>query len=105
MIFSRETKKCVVWMVLVCICTIVSMPMFLYAENGAYSIVIDDNTYELANEPYENYMGLIVNAEELANAFGIEYVFDDTYKSFELVCEDTSVLLMHEATHYYKGEQ
>lgn len=105
MILSSKTKNCIVWMVLVCMFAIVSMPVFLYAESGAYKLIVDDNTYELVNEPYENYMGLIVNAEDLMNAFELQYEFDDRYKSFEIFCEDTSVMLMHEATHYYKGEE
>ncbi len=105
MIFSTKTKKWIVWMVIVCIIAIVSMPVFLYAESGAYKLIVDDNAYKLVNEPYENYMGLIVNAEDLMNAFELQYEFDDAYKSFEIFCEDTSIMLMHEATHYYKGEE
>lgn len=105
MIFSRKIKSCVVWMVLICIFMMVFTPFFLHAESAAHKIVIGDNAYDLLNEPYENHMGLILNAKELAMAFGLEYAFDDVYKSFEIFCEDTNIMLMHEATHYYKGEE
>lgn len=98
-------KKIVAWTALICIFTLSLVPMFIYAESGAHILSIDENTYELVNEPYENFMGLIVNAEELMQILNLEYTFDTDYKSFEFYYENTKITLMHEATHYYKGDE
>ncbi len=96
--------------VLISVLTVICMmstniaPIFAEGTTSSYTLIADENEIELSREPEQDEMGYMVGVQEFLEALGITYEYDDVLDSFEIFLDSGNVMLMHNATHYYKGE-
>lgn len=103
--YEKNGKLYTLWLTVICMVFSWTAPILSNAQSNSYKLIYGEKVHKLINEPYENSRGFMVSAEELSNALGYEYKYDDTYGSFEIIMPDGNIMLMHEATHYYKGDE
>ena len=61
-----KTIKSVAWCLIVCMMLSVAAPILAYANTGITVISYNGNEIIPQIEPYENHLGLMANAEDLA---------------------------------------
>ncbi|MBO4897142.1 MAG: Ig-like domain-containing protein [Clostridia bacterium] len=104
----RRSKVRVIlaWTVALCMLLPFAAPVLSYADDGNWVLESGENVIELQIAPYENSFGLMVNAEDLAEAFELEYAFDSENKAFSMTDDSHGeIVLMHNATQFYSGDK
>lgn len=81
-----------------------TVSMLSYAQGGIPIMEIDGEQFELSLSPYENSLGLMISAEDAADAFSLSHNFDTENKAF-IITDEThgKIVLMHNATRFYSG--
>ncbi len=104
MSFNTNKKAYCAYAVLMCMILTLLSPVFAYAQANDATIVSDGEVYTLTAEPYENNLGLMASALDLANVFGFNANYDAENKSIEIESEKYGkVVLMHNATEFYSN--
>ncbi len=103
--FKLNTKKLMIWLVVLCMVISMLVPVLSYAQTDGGKITVNGNSYPLSVMPEKTELGLMVSAKDMSNAFSLEYAFDSENKVFEIYDNDRGkIVLMHNATIYYIGE-
>jgi len=72
-----------------------------YAENSFTTLRVGEQSIQLAVQPSETDLGIMIGAEEITEAFGMSYTFDATAGSFTITDQSYgTVAFMHNATTY-----
>lgn len=103
----KKTKHhaLIIWCVVISLILPIALPVLASADIGNTLIKIGGVSREVSLEPYENDLGLMVKANDISEAFGYDYSFDDGNKAFEIIGGAYGkVTLMHNATKFYSGE-
>ena len=104
MSFNTNKKAYCAYAVLMCMVLTLMSPIFAYAQANDATIVSDGEVYTLTVKPYENNLGLMASALDLANVFGFNANYDAENKSIEIESEKHGkVVLMHNATEFYSN--
>lgn len=102
---TLNRKKPMSWLVVLCMIIPMLVPVLSYAQTDDGKITVNGICYSLSVMPEKTELGLMVSAIDMADAFCLEYVFDSENKLFEIYDETRGeILLMHNATIYYIGE-
>lgn len=100
-----KLQKALVWCVVFCLVFPITLPILSYAENANITVNIDGMVTPLSIQPYTNDLGLMVDAREITEAYGLSCEFDSEQKSFTITNEPHgNIILMHNATKFYSGE-
>ncbi len=90
-----------------CAIILQSTPVFsVVASEMNATISIDGKITSLTVEPYENKMGIMVNAADMCDAFSMEYSTDSDALAFYI--DDPvngKVVFMHNATQFFSGDK
>ncbi len=97
--FTNFIIRCII----ICLLLPQVLPIISYAENVETILEIDGISLKLSTKPYENELGLMVDAGELSDALGLEYTIDAKNKTFSITSEEYgNIVFMHMSTLYYK---
>ncbi|MBE6606257.1 MAG: hypothetical protein E7635_04400 [Ruminococcaceae bacterium] len=101
----KKMKMLVSILTVICMISVNLTPIFAEGTMTPYSLVVNETAIELLREPEQNEMGLMLSAKEILDAVDIKYEHDEDLDSFEIFVNDSSIMLMHNATHYYIDEE
>lgn len=101
-----SNKKAMLSLLIVfCMVLPVLSPVLTYAEDYGTVLCVEDKEFYLSESPLQNDLGIMVSAKVLANAFYLDYSFDEENKAFEMYDDiHGKIVLMHNATVFYSGE-
>ena len=103
--FKNKMKIYMIWCVIFCIMMPVMQPILAYAESADTKINVSGIEMTLSVQPYINDLGLMIDAREIAEAYGLQYQFDSNQKSFRITDDvHGDILLMHNADEFYSGK-
>ena len=104
MSINKNARTFSAYVVLVCMLMTLMSPILAYAEVNDATFVSDGAVYTASIAPYQNDMGLMASALDLAEVFGYSADFDSESKSIEIEAEEYGkVVLMHNATEFYSN--
>ena len=102
--FASDRKSVVALLIVMCMALQLLFPLFVFSE-GSGVIVNEENEVSMTVLPEKNELGLMVGAVDIANAFSIDHTFDAKNKAFIMYTEEHGkIVLMHNATSFYSGE-
>lgn len=103
---SKKCSKLLAWIITVCIMIPFAVPILAYADSDLWSIAADGKEISLEIAPYENELGLMLDAEAVSKVFDLNYIFDAENKAFT-ISDDLygEIVLMHNATQFISGDK
>lgn len=103
---KNNIKKTIIWLIAMCMLLPMTMPLLVLADDGNWNLTVGEKTNALSVAPYENDLGLMVNAEDLTKALSLDYEFDSQNKCFT-IHDDVlgKIILMHNATQFYSDDK
>ena len=84
MSINKNARTFSAYVVLVCMLMTLMSPILAYAEVNDATFVSDGAVYTASIAPYQNDMGLMASALDLAEVFGYSADFDSESKSIEI---------------------
>lgn len=101
-----KVKKTVIWISVICLMLPLIVPILTFADSEVWTMEYGDIDISLNIEPYENDLGLMVNAEDAAKIFSLNYEIDKKNKTFTVTGENIEkIVLMHNATQFCDGNE
>ena len=103
--FKNKLKIYLIWCIIFCVMMPVMQPILAYAESADVKVNVSGIETTLSVRPYINDLGLMADAREIAEAYGLQYQFDSNQKSFRITDDVRGdIVLMHNAGEFYSGK-